>query len=432
MSFLFKKPQKSEESQSKTFFESIGFPYPQINNQEYAISESVEFSSLGLNINQQKFDQISCELANLIDNSQQKIQTIKNWQIGYSYTQSLEKLDFKKQPPLACMRLGYVIDTEGVPKLIEVNSQTPSFWWECEDGSQAVLKKLRKEDTSNQYSDNLNSCLRYNLIECAKNLDKPVKNLNIGLITCDSQEDIFQMQFLKNKIESLKLVQNSEVLTIDRMDISRNGFDGSRVFSLNSGNFFDVIFLWYPLEWLLEEEFADGAPVKESLNQVLEEKNVVIFNGLASFVAQNKNLFAFMTEAQNWEEVETRNLDDYLTPSYYTREELEVDLGKVDWIAKPIWGRQGAGIFGKVGSGDIEGDLSDEYYNSQNYIYQPFHKLKPIVFQGRSYNFTLEKWVYKTDRGWQPGGHSLRLAEGAIVNDTSKWLTISSETIKSL
>ncbi len=346
--------------------------------------------------------------------------------MGYSYSQNLEKLDVGKQPELACMRLGYVVDRDGTPKLIEVNSQTPSFWWECEDGSRAVQKKLGCEDPSNQYRDNLNSCFRYNLLQCAKNLGKPLENISIGLITCNSQEDIFQMGFVKTKIDDLKLVKNSEVLIIDRMDISNSLTNGSGVFSLNSGTFFDIILLWYPLEWLLEEDFADGTDVSEALNQVLEEKNVVIFNGLASFVAQNKNLLAFMTEVQNWEEIEKSDLAEYFTPSYYTRQELNNDLGETGWIGKPIWGRQGAGIFGNDLSGDIQGDLRDEYYNNQNFIYQPFHKLKPIVFEGQTCNFTLEKWVYKTESGWRPGGQSLRLTLGNIVEDTSRWLTITS------
>ncbi len=63
MTHLFNKSQRLKESDAKNFFDSIGFPYSQINNQEYAILDSAGFSSLGLNINQQKFDEISCELA---------------------------------------------------------------------------------------------------------------------------------------------------------------------------------------------------------------------------------------------------------------------------------------------------------------------------------------------------------------------------------
>jgi glutathionylspermidine synthase len=407
------------QTEAKDFFDSLGFSYAQIKDENYAILDSVSFEKLGLKIPLDKFDKVSCDLATLLDDYQKKLQELDSWHIDFNYNSQLKHFNVGQQSPLSCMRLGYVVDINGLPKLIEVNAQTPSFWWECEDGSDAVLHYLKKSPRKVDYQANLSAMFSYQLQQCSKLLNKSIDTINVGLITCNSKEDIFQMEFVKSKIKSLKMVNNIEVLAIECMDINTE----DQIFSLNSKQTFDVVFLWYPLEWLLEEKFNDGSEVASCLNKVLQKNNAVIFNGLEAFITQNKNLFGFITE--NWDEVEKRQLDQFFTPSYYTQTELESDLGKTQWLGKPIWGRQGMGIFGQDKISQIEGDLSDQYYNNQNCIYQPFHDLMPLVFKDTFYNFTLEKWVYKTENGWQAGGHSLRITKDYITGDNSSWLTLS-------
>jgi glutathionylspermidine synthase len=409
---------QDQVNMSKEFFDSIGFAYSQHHNQTYALLDSISFQDLGLNIDLDKYKQLNSELAQVIDEAQLKV--IRNQKLAFDLAypeKSLEILGVDTGN-LCCMRLGYVVDTSGNPKLIEVNSQTPSFWWECEKGREQVLQQLGKK-TDRLEIQSFENMLRFGLKQCAQKLGRPVSLLRVGFVTCDSLEDVFQMEFVNQQIKKFGLVFETEVLTINRLDVGQN----NRFFSLNTEEEIDMLFLWYPLEWLCEETFADGTLVVDCLKTSLEQKKLAVFNGVESFAAQNKNLFGFITEF--WDTLEAKDLDTNFVPTYYTLEDLKKDLGLVSYIGKPIFGRQGLGVIGQDNFGNIEGDLSDSYYNNQYYVYQPFVESKSLMYQGLSYHYTLEQWVYKTaENQWESGGLGLRITPKQVVDDLSQWLSV--------
>lgn len=141
---------------------------------------------------------------------------------------------------------------------------------------------------------------------------------------------------------------------------------------------------------------------------------------MQSFVVQNKEFLAKIWKSEE-------KFPETIIPSFYTKYELEMELGKVDFIAKPIFGREGQGIFGQKTGVSFEGDLSDSYYTDQNYIYQSFINPSQIRVDGTDYTYTLEKWVVKIDGIWYPAGQSLRLNNplGIITNNESKWAPLT-------
>ena len=326
------------------FLESVGFSYQKTGKKDYALDHTIIYEDLDLNLTEKELDEVSCKLANVIDLHQQKVKQDPALIEALCYPNSIVDLT-RHLSPLVAMRLSYVVDVSGTPKLIETNAQTPSFWWECEDGTDAVLNYFKKTMRNPKYLANLSNSIRYGLSESAKTIGKSLNKIRVGLITCDSLEDIYQMQFIKDKIQALNCVQEVELITIDRMDINK----ANQVFSLNTQNVFDVIFMWYPMEWLATEEFADGTPVIDCLQSAVNSRQVAIFNGIDSFLAQNKNLFAYITEF--WDELETAKLDNYFVDTYYTLNDLVKAYDGDEnqpYIAKPIFGREGQGIFGKT------------------------------------------------------------------------------------
>ena len=392
------------------FFTQLGMPF-QDSNKDYATLDFVNFDNIGSKVNQSQFDNISIDIATTID--KYSLQIIQNPEL-------VDSLGYPKEitnhmdSNLVAMRLGYVVDINGKPILIETNSQTPSFWWECETGTDKVLGNYNKMRNPSYYG-NLQNCLKSEIKNLHKN-NKDNKNLkpNIGLVTCDSEDDIFQMTFIKNCLSSLQISDHTEILTINRMDISTD----NKVFSLNTDKEFDILLFWYPIEWLVNDIFVDGTKVFERLFELVKDNKIQIFNGMQSFLAQNKNLLAYITEIQD-------TIHPNIAPTFYTLKEFENSQNGNDWIGKPIFGREGKGIFGKQNGKDISGDCDDEYYNNQWYVYQPFIQTMPLIWNKKAYDFTLEKWVYKIDNVWQVGGQSLRISTNQIIDNKSKWLSIN-------
>lgn len=388
--------------------QQLGIPF-EYDVHNYANEQVIQFAELELNMSLLEFEKISFDLANIIDKTSLKISYDEPLIKSLGYPEIIAQVP---DGNLCAMRLSYIVDLAGKPNLIEVNSQTPSFWWECETGSDKVLG-TQNLVRNPQYIDNLKNCLTNNIKLLEIKLQKFLKP-KIGLVTCDSPDDIFQMVFIKNMIDELGIAVNTEVLTIDKVDIASS----NRVFSLNTDEEFDILFFWYPIEFLINDLFADGTDAATRIFEIIKMNKIGFFNGVRSFVAQNKNLFGLITEMSD-------ELHPNLVETFYTIEEFKSQKPDTNWIGKPTFGREGRGIFGEVGGQNIAGDCTDDYYNNQLYIYQPFIDSKKILFQGKEYFYTLEKWMYKTNSGWVPGGQGLRLTKGNIVDNKSIWVVLN-------
>lgn len=223
------------------------------------------------------------------------------------------------------------------------------------------------------------------------------------------------MQYIQTLLDSSLTTSYTEVVTIEQIDISSK----NTVFSTFSNKEFDTLLFWYPIEWLAAEKFADESMALDSIFELVKLQKLQIINGMQAFIVQNKEFLASIYETID-------PLPNGFIPSFYTAQDLKKQLGNVDFIAKPIFGREGQGIFGEIKGASFEGDLSDSYYTDQNYIYQPLIQGNYLTIDGQDYKYTLEKWVVKIDGNWQPAGQSLRINESQdlIVNNTCKWLPL--------
>ena len=379
------------------------------DNSGYAFDLAIKWQDLNLNINQSSFDSQCQEVAKLIDIESQKLINQPNQLQDFSYPKnSLNYLDTN----LSIMRLSFVVDQNKKPKLIEINSQTPSFFWECHDG---LLDHYSISDQGEQsYKNSLVKYLQ-NQVELINIKLNRVTKPRVGLVCCDHPDDLFQMEYIQTLLNTTNTASYTEVLTIEQIDISSK----STVFSAESSKEFDVLLFWYPIEWLAVEKFADGAMALDSIFELVKQNKLQIINGMQSFIVQNKEFLVHIYETVN-------NLPDMFLPSFYTLEDFKAKFGSVDYIAKPIFGREGQGIFGEVNEAHFEGDLSDSYYTDQNYIYQPLIQGSDLIIDNKQYKYTLEKWVVKIDGLWQPAGQSLRIndSQDLIVNNTCKWLPL--------
>jgi glutathionylspermidine synthase len=373
-------------------------------NPQYLFDRPIKWEELKLAISQSEFDTQCKDLATKIDS--ESFNLIDSNEIKeYSYPANIINYLDKE---LSIMRLGFVTDQIMQPKLIEINSQTPSFFWECYDGLQQGFNTNSPDVAT--YTQLLTKYLenQAKLIDIKLNrVTKPC----IAIVCCDHTDDLFQMEYIQNLLESTGSTAYTEVFTIENLDINAK----EMLTSIETGKEFDAVMLWYPIEWLAVEKFQDGSSALESIFELVKKGKLFIINGMQSFVVQNKEFLSHLYDNDKQSNI--------LTPSFCTKEELEEELDKVDFIAKPIFGREGRGMFGQKAGQSFEGDLSDSYYTDQNYIYQPFIDSPSLKIGESDYKYTLEKWVVKIDGIWYPAGQSLRLnnSSGIITNNESKW-----------
>jgi glutathionylspermidine synthase len=379
------------------------------DNAGYAFQKPTKWQDLGLDMNQSSFDLQCQDIAKIVDRESQILINQPNQLQDFSYPKnSLNYLDTN----LSIMRLSFIIDQNKQPRLIEINSQTPSFFWECHDG---LADTFQINDPSTiSYKNTLVKYLQ-NQIEFINLKLNRVTKPRVGLVCCDYIDDIFQMEYVQTLLDSTNSSSYTEVITIEQIDISSK----STLFSITSNKEFDALLFWYPIEWLAAEKFADGTMALDSIFQLVKQEKLHIINGMQSFIVQNKEFLASLFETID-------PLPKAFVPSFYASGDLKKQLGNIDFIAKPVFGREGQGIFGETNGASFEGDLSDSYYTDQNYIYQPLIQGSKLTIDGQDYKFTLEKWLVKIDGIWQPAGQSLRIndVEDLIVNNTCKWVPL--------
>lgn len=411
---------------------NTGMLHTYINNKSFLHNQTISLNKI-TKLTQDELDNISIKIAQLFDKSSKSMQQEDLGTLGeYCYdinTINLIKVDDSN---LCYMRLGFVVDISGNPRLIEINSQTPSFNFELEEGTDIVLSQAKLNTRDTKYEVALHNCFKDNLLDCAENIDKKLLDCNIGILTCDSFEDIFQANYFKRIIKDLKICNTVEVLTNKHFGFKKTTGKPFRD-ELGYTTEYDIILNWYPLEFSCDKEdgkYPNGTLFKDLLLKAIENKQVAIFNGIQSFVCQNKYLYNYTQEFFK-KDILALDLSKYLVNSFYTEDKVK----KVhdDWIGKPIWGRQGNGVFGMKNNVSFRSreNQKDDYYNNQYYIYQENPQLKTVLLEkdgvNTFVNITLEKFVYKTKHGWKAGGQGLRVTSDEVVKDSSQWVVINNE-----
>ena len=97
-----------------TLTQQLGIPFEH-DVQNYANSEVVKFSDLGLNISLAEFEKISSELANIIDKTSLEVGYDKNLINSLGYSESIAE---SPDGNLYLIRLSYVVDLAGKPNQI--------------------------------------------------------------------------------------------------------------------------------------------------------------------------------------------------------------------------------------------------------------------------------------------------------------------------
>ena len=277
----------------------------------------------------------------------------------------LEKVIENSNTEELCLlgRMDWILDSNGVWKILEINSETPAGICETMYIGEELLNKLdvNIENVNGEFKEKVLAQTNKMLQEYS--FVKEVRS--IAIVGSLYYEDWFTMNAIKNilsELEGIKVILGN----IYDLKVSEEGETSLY------GNKVDAIFRYYPLDWLEYKETED----LDRLKVALENNKVISLNNTNSIISQNKIFFVLIYELLKFNffnEEETALIEKHIP---YTT--LEVNKMKTnDFIVKPILSREGKGI---VLSRDIL-DIEEfkEGYIFQDYIFsQTINNMYPV------------------------------------------------------
>jgi glutathionylspermidine synthase len=329
--------------------------------------------------------------------------------------ETIELIHFDTLSPW-CMRLDWCWNraTETY-QVIEVNSQTPSFWYEPTVGNNLVAPQFGLQPIDKYPAQTLQSSLIAQLERTAKYLNKPLKNCRIGFTALNNPEDLNTMRWLSkycpgNNVDAFGL----ENLRLDNDRGVYNSANGDRI---------DILFLWYPIEWLLSDTDDNGEYLyPEFLNLILDRK-VAVVNFGSAFTLQSKGIFALINDLGTtiFTDRSAAAIIDYLPKTAMSAAEIGSS-----YFAKPVFGRQGEGAYAVIdGVKAFTGNFEDRYYTEQPYIYQELLEFPTVELGGTNMTELWGVWLYNdgNDR-LIADAVGKRLSVGKVTDDGAYWCPI--------
>lgn len=281
-------------------------------------------------------------------------------------------------------RMDLVVTDEEI-KLLEVNSDTPTFIKETFAVNGEVCKAFELKNPNEACAENLRDAVRLAVKMAFLSLGKRKKPNIVFSSHDDHEEDRLTTQYLQElyglhsqylSLGQLRLVtepirENGEIIT------DRGLYD-------NEGEQIDVLYRQtYPIEHLVDDEDPETKEkVGQELMKLVEEKKLAVINPPSAFLLQSKAVLAliwglheerhsfFTEEEHNW--IHTYFLPTYLDEDYFLRQGFA-------YVKKPSFGREGDTVEIFAGSGKkVEEDAHKTYQDSLP-VYQQFIKLPETV-----------------------------------------------------
>lgn len=228
-------------------------------------------------------------------------------------------------------RMDFILDTNNVWKVLEINSETPAGI--CES---IHIDKLIYDYVQDKKVKRVNEELEKHIYDTAnKILSDYSKYKEIKTVACVGSsyyEDVYTFNTIRdiiNKIPDIKVVSGSIY------DIKVVGNEAYLY-----GEKIDCIFRYYPLDWFSYEE--EG--LKE-VERLIKEKHLLSLNPTNTIISQSKAFFSIIWELMkyNYYTIEEQNLIKAHIP--YTTFDFENIIKYTnDFVVKPLLEREGEGI----------------------------------------------------------------------------------------
>ena len=224
--------------------------------------------------------------------------------------------------------------TKQGPKMLEFNTDTPTFIQEVYRANGAACKKFRFKDPNQGEERHLRKAMQIAVAETKTWLNLAGDPYVVFTAHHRSLEDYSTAQYLWSVLGK----RNSAVFPLDEVYIDKEGLWDPH------GRKIDILYRQtYPMEFLIDDKDDQDRPIGTMLLDLVTARRVGILNPISAFLLQNKAIQAViwgLGEEQNQtfftiEEVDA--IRQYLLPTYLEKEPLL----QTKYVQKPIFGREG-------------------------------------------------------------------------------------------
>ncbi|WOA65049.1 glutathionylspermidine synthase family protein [Bacillus mycoides] len=271
-------------------------------------------------------------------------------------------------PESVISRFDFALTEDNRIKMLEFNSDTPTFIVECFQMNGKVCEELDFDDPNANQERLLSSGITKAVMEFTKGMEDP----NVVFTAHPEHiEDWNTTMYLSRlcHVEN-KVMPMTELRITDDALVDRDGVP------------IDVLYRQtYPIEDLIEDQDPEtGDLVGVELLQLVKEGKLFIINPLSAFLLQSKSIqcliWGLAEEGAFYTSEEQKWIKEYMLPTY-----LEPDLffGKSPFVQKPSFGREGDTITIRDKDTNIMIRNAHETYKSSLPIFQKYTEL-PVVF----------------------------------------------------
>ncbi|MBD1844966.1 glutathionylspermidine synthase family protein [Cyanobacteria bacterium FACHB-63] len=328
--------------------------------------------------------------------------------------ETIRVIQFDRLAPF-CMRLDWCWNEKTqVYKVIEANVQTPSFWFECLEGNAKVAEYFGFKPPELGLKSVLSYAMSQQLQRAADWIRKPIEHCQIALTTLNNTEDMGTMRWLRQFT-----AENCQVFPIEKLKIKNHQY----LFHETTGEPIDILFMWYPVEWVIHDRDAEGRELWSALEELILKRKIAIVNFASAFALQPKSIFALISDLGL--DFFPSELAETVYDLFPKTAQTSDEMGDT-YFAKPVLGRQGEGCFSMIrGEVGVESSNQDPWYTNQDYVYQELLDFPTVEIAGKSLTALWSTWLFNEgDDRFISGGVGLRVSEGKITDDYSYWCPI--------
>jgi glutathionylspermidine synthase len=287
-------------------------------------------------------------------------------------SETIPLLKFKSiGPETIIARFDFVKDEHQI-KMLEFNSDTPTFIKECFYVNGLLNKHFQQIDPNDSELNVLKNSVTKAIVESIKTLE--IDHIPNIVFTAheDHLEDWFTCKFLSDLVSI-----PTKLVPLNQLKLNEDGLVDSDDVPI------DVLYRQtYPIEYLIEDCDEKGENIGLKLLELIQLKKLALLNPISSFLLQSKAIQAFIWGLKDdrnfFNEKETETIERYMLPTFL---EPEPFLGTSDFVEKPVFGREGDTVTIFDLSGKISLKNTHQTYIKELPIYQKYVELPSVQLE---------------------------------------------------
>ncbi|WP_064092081.1 glutathionylspermidine synthase family protein [Rossellomorea aquimaris] len=404
----------SHKEERALFYQQFSEFWPDLYGSEYALLDIKDFSRATVH----NIHEATQKVYNLYSKTIHLLRELEDdtlLELGFP-PESLSFIRFKSIPQECLIgRFDFVVKEDEI-KLLEFNSDTPTFIKELYHVNEEVCQYFTRSNPNDGFKEQLSRELKRALLSSWKSLNRKGDAKIVFTSHQDHEEDYLTTKYL----QELAGVP-SEYISLDQLKIKTDGEIG--VYT-PKGERIDILYRpTYPIEHLVEDtDPITGEKVGLELMKLVEQKQIALLNPPSAFLIQSKGVQALIWGLHEegssfFTEKEHRWIRRYFLPTYLDAEPFH--QSSTTYVQKPAFGREGDTVKIYKANGNIMYEDKKETYKQSLPVYQQFISLPKVWIQTENGKQEVNIMVGSFAINGQAGAIGIRA--GNIITDNESY-----------